>query len=367
MDLYLAVDDKLRKIFSFKERRVSRILTINRFDVNIFRLVDFTPSIYAKSFESHNEFVERLTRKVAKVLRDKKVVLWFSGGKDSLSALITLVKLQEQVNFDLRAYYIHVPYLDGERNIRFAERVAEKLSMDIVFTGISKEKMLDLLKSFGMPFRGFRWCTYHTKVKLMRQIKRKEKADFEVTSERIFESLKRYKGLLDYIKKDTYISGGQFKPVYHLTLPDIKTIMLENNLVHPDYLMGCTRVSCSLCPYRTIMELKKTYRDIEDPGLIDQIISENYRKYYGNIPYEDYITEALWRFSPKQALVVLELKKLVSSYVEELSMGMLDATIGESWRINNAPTIDYNMMREKILNSDYNYGVLNLNDYGLYF
>lgn len=310
----------------------NRIMIVNDSYIELPYILDATPSVFGRTFSDFESYLQFLAKNIGSKIKSRKVVVWFSGGKDSTASLIVLLGLQRYVDFHLEAYYMHVPLLDGERNLRFVDVISRRLNIEISIESIGRHKMKDLLEYFGIPYRGFRWCTYHSKIKPMRKIKRIRSFDYEVSSERIFESYKRFSSLLEYARRKMFISGKQLKPTYLFTIMDVVDIVKKRNVVHPDYLAGCSRVSCSICPYRTIFELKKTMDDLEDPGLIDNALRKTYlARYKDMVDFEEYMVYALWRFSPRIADKILALKKLVRESEQCLRSGDVHRMISSIW------------------------------------
>ncbi len=328
-DIFFMTKDRAVRINELVQKQGIQIGD-NKLDV--WMVIDSTPGVFGRTINDLDEYAKNLAKYVGRKIGGRKIVVWFSGGKDSTATLVVLLKLLEYINFHIEVFYIHVPYLDGERNIRFAEEAAKKLSVDLHIESMPRDVMLDLLRERGLPFRGYRWCTYHSKIKVMRGIKKRLRADYEVSSERVFESVKRLKSLREYAKQEMFISGSQFKPTYLLTILDVADICRRNDVIHPDYLLGCSRVSCSLCPYRTILEADMTSSDVEDPGTIDITIREEYRRWYRATSYDDFIHYRLWRFSPSIAPIILLLKKaLEGSQYQYMKMDVVRNMVSWMW------------------------------------
>ena len=284
--------------------------------IYIYALLDPSPTLYGYVAYDIDEYVSFLREKVSKKLNGKKVLLSFSGGKDSIASLAVLLKLQEYVSFKLFIVYSYVSYLEAVRNDRFIDEVEKKLSLDIVRVETPRETMRRILLDTGLPFRGYRWCTY-LKIKPIRAFRRRNGIDFEISNERLFETSKRFKSLVTYARQKIFISGGRFKPIYPLALLDVVKICRDRNLVHPDYLEGFSRVSCALCPYRMLYEVKDGIKDVEDPGLIEKALKIGYEKFYqGKVSWEDYMEYELWRFHPDRAKLFIALREFLSEQIK---------------------------------------------------
>ncbi|MHA1617374.1 MAG: phosphoadenosine phosphosulfate reductase domain-containing protein [Candidatus Njordarchaeales archaeon] len=313
-----------------------RYLVVDDRKLWIARLLDPAPTLYGYVAYNLDAYVDFLASKVREKLRYKKVLLSFSGGKDSIASLVVLLKLQEHIPFDLFVVYSYVPYLESLRNDRFIDYIERKLNIDIERVEAPRDIMKRVLFDSGLPFRGYRWCTY-LKIKPIRKLKREKRIDFEVSNERLFEASKRFKSLLSYARQGIFISGGQFKPMYPLTILDVIKLNREINLVHPDYLNGCSRISCALCPYRMIYEIKEGYKDVEDPGVIEKALQIGYEKFYkARIDWDTYLEHELWRFHPEQAeLLSRIIKKLKKrEYEEKISEETIRELISNPWMVD---------------------------------
>jgi len=269
------------------------------------------PYIHARSVTSLDEYAEWLARLVGREIRGKRVLLGFSGGKDSLAALLVLLRLQEYVGFRLHVMYIHIPFLEAPRNIEFVERVSRRLGVSIDFVEAPRRDMKALLKWKGMPRRGYRYCTMY-KAKPMRQVLKEDPRAIEVIGDRLTESPKRFERLSKAAAARAVLSGRKFRPTYMLSLLDIVSMVRGSGLIHPAYLEGAPRVACDLCPYRVLYELHQL-PDLEDPELIEKVLRKTWQKWYNWTSYEEFREQHLWRFPAKLAKPILYAKKLVRS------------------------------------------------------
>mgnify|MGYP003872552665 CR=1 FL=1 len=299
------------------------LIKIKEFSIPIYRFI--APSVAFPCYVAYDldEYVKFLLEHVKNKIRNKRILLSHSGGKDSTVSLIILLELKKYVNFDFTVTYSHVPFLESERHMRFVERVSQKLGIEIEMLEAPRDIFKKSLKEMGLPYRGFRWCTY-LKIKPVKQRKKELKADFEVVGDRISEGFKRFSSLVQYALQRTFISGKQFRPVYLLTLLDIIKIVRERDLVHPDYLRGMTRISCDLCPYRPVYEINELFHEVEDPGFIEQILREEYKRLYSGIAsFEDYMTYALWRYHPDQARTIMKIRKNFNEHLDAYEKALL--------------------------------------------
>ncbi len=281
------------------------------------------PYIHAYTVEDAEEQAERLARLVGRDLRGRRVVLGFSGGKDSLAALLVLLRLRERIPFRLDVMYIHVPYLESPRNTRFVEEVSRRLGVDIEIVEPPRKKMRSYLLWRGLPRRGDRWCTFF-KVKPMREYKKRHRGALEVVADRLTEAPKRLEKLAAPASRHEYISGRKFRPTYLLTLLDVVRIVRRAGLIHPAYLDGLPRVACTLCPFKALHEFT-VVEELEDPGFIEAVLRKEHRKWYQEIPFEDFVEQRLWRYPRREALQVYRAKKLLEELAEREGLPEMSA------------------------------------------
>ena len=259
-----------------------------------------------------------LDREIGDQVEGRRVLVNFSGGKDSTAVLAVLSKLAEKRRLKVTAIYSHVPFIEPEENLDFAEKAAEKLGAEFVAVEADRRIFEKRLREEGLPYRGWRWCTY-LKLKPIKKYRKEVKPDYSADGDRMAEAFKRYKRLVSMSpKKPRIISGTRIKPIYILTLADIARLVRETGLIHPDYLQGFPRVACHLCPYITPHELELVSLDrLEDPGLVEEALRATHRRDYSDIPWEDFVERALWRHHPRPARIILEASRLLEKNSQE--------------------------------------------------
>jgi len=314
-DIFLWIDSDIAlNVNSFI---INDVLRINDSSLYISSWLESVPYLNVKTFNDIDDIANFIAKHSRKYLEGKTVVLGYSGGKDSTAALILITKLMEYLNIKLKVMYVYMPYIESTRNLKFVEYVSRRLSIDIEIVEPKRRYVRKMLKWLGLPRRGNRWCTYF-KVRPIRKVVRGNPKVIEAVADRLFESPKRALRLIRRLKDGFIASERKFTPVEFMPITDIMFIVKKWGLVHPAYKDGLPRVSCTLCPYRTLYEFN-VVETLEDPGLIDEVLLKEHRKsyVYSKIPFEDFVSDGLWRFKPNTALRLYKLKNELRNYLGE--------------------------------------------------
>ncbi|RLE54657.1 MAG: hypothetical protein DRJ40_10495 [Thermoprotei archaeon] len=315
-ELYLWLDDLGIEVLELVKNRV---LKLGDYVVDREQWFEYTTPTPYSIVPDLDSYVRYLQQFVGKHIEGKTLLLSYSGGKDSTAALIILLKLQELVRFRLHVCYVHIPYLEPKINVDYVMEIGKRLGIDIEVLEPPRWIVRKYLMKEGLPYRRSRWCTY-LKVRPLRSIRKVIGADFEVTGDRLLECRKRFKRLMALLERSTFISGKEFRPIYPLTIVDIVKICRESTgIVHPQYLRGFSRVSCTYCPYRSTYEvLISSVDEVEDPGLIDSVLRMSYEKWYRDyVDFSDFIRYGLWRYVPKVAKMFSLLRDSIRKEIEK--------------------------------------------------
>ena len=277
-------------------------------------------------------------------LRNKKVLLAYSGGKDSTAALLVAYKLAEELDFKLKVIYVYMPFLESPKNIKFVESVSKRLNLDVEIDIVNPPKWIikKYLFEYGLPYRRFRWCTY-LKTRPMREYRKQYNIDFIVIGDRLWETVKRLKRLASLVFKRNLVKRREVYLIAQLTILDISTIVKEANIIHSDYLADATRVSCVFCPYKACFEFKLDLGDVEDPGLIDSVLRFEWRKWYKRyVDYKSFLEFNLWRYVPRVARMFCKAKNYLMRIVDREGLERLtvDDVVKKHralWTVNNIP------------------------------
>ena len=334
---YLCLDGT--RCFKINDYIRNETLVVNDHKISLRIILDTSPTLHGYVAYDFDEYIRYLSKLVKDSIVDKKIVLSYSGGKDSTAALITLIELQNYIPFKIYPIYVHMPFLESPENLNYISEIGDKLGVEIKVLEADREYMRQKLLTFGMPIRGYRWCTYQ-KIKAYRKIKKRIKADLEVIGDRISETYKRFKTLIQYAIQRKFIIGKQFKPTFLFTILDVIKIVRDYKLIHPDYLEGNWRVSCSLCPYRIAPEIKIKSLDIEDPEFISKVLYETYNKHYNAmLSFKDFVELSIWRYAPERAKILLKIREnmLKQSSIEYIEFRTINDWLKSIW-VNKLPS-----------------------------
>ncbi len=290
-------------------------VVISSESIGIKSLCSFVAPPYGCSWCSLEDAARDVEAFVRPIIERRNVLLCYSGGKDSTLALLLLNHLLDRFDFKLRLVYVYVPLLDDPNNPRIAATLASRLGFDLEVIEAKRRDVKSYMRWRGLPRLGNRWCTQFK----TRPIKRlaKQLDAVVVVADRATESPKRCRKLFRAIASST-AAHARIRKLYLIakaTLIDVIKIVSEHGLTHPLYLRGVTRVSCALCPFKSIYEYIVAKQSIEDEGLVLSVLKREYRKAYSRfVPEDTFLRCLLWRFSPQRAKAIYKLQSFVSKY-----------------------------------------------------
>ena len=205
-----------------------------------------------------------------------------------------------------------MPFLDSESKVDEAVKMANSVGVDLIVLEADKSIIKKRILEEGYPHRGFRWCTFQ-KIKPIRHFKKKHNIHYEVINDRAFETFKRLMSLAEYAKQKIFMSGKKFRPIFPLTFLDVLKINRDFKLIHKNYLEGYTRVSCTLCPYRTILEIDyDEVNSIKEVPHSFQILQDEYSRFYADLVDFDYFVKyGIWRYGEYQTKEILALRRFL--------------------------------------------------------
>ncbi|NPA97199.1 MAG: phosphoadenosine phosphosulfate reductase family protein [Crenarchaeota archaeon] len=274
-------------------------------------------------FSSLDEAVDYVAGIIGDKIRGKRIAVSFSGGKDSVALTAVLKEVCDRVGCEIYVIYIHMPFIEPRRFAEEAMRIGKKLGVDVVYGEPPRRLVKMYLVREGLPYRRARWCTYLKTRKLKNIAVNELGCDYIAVGDRIWENLKRFSRLAPVVIRRKLSVKKLLYPIAPATLCDVVNMATSLSAIHVAYREGCIRVSCLLCPYKSIVELSSYSidKELEDPGLVYSVLKMEWRRWYSDrgIEYSEFAEEALWRFVPSVAKLFLNVKKAVGREDSEYS------------------------------------------------
>ncbi|MHA1341689.1 MAG: phosphoadenosine phosphosulfate reductase domain-containing protein [Promethearchaeota archaeon] len=247
-------------------------------------------------------FIKKSIKKIG-----KKVLVSYSGGKDSLCVLLLVYKTIER-NFNI---LFADTGLELPEVIENTKKVAKILKMEdnLVIRSAGKDTAATfwkLIETFGPPSRDFRFCCHTLKAKqIISYLEEYGKGDKVLCflGQRRYESFGRAQEKMIYINSfiPLQIAATPIKNwcamdvwLFLLFYPHIIDGKKEEIPINPLYFKGFERLGCYLCPASSLATLSKM-QEIH-PTLINKWNDwlKNYSRKF-NYPKE-WLNFGLWRF-----------------------------------------------------------------------
>ncbi len=227
---------------------------------------------YRETYELNREYIDERIRKIRKVVEyfekkhNRKGILSFSGGKDSLLAL-SLLCIAES-NMDV--VHVHIEHGDPQGLEEYVDYIENKLGVKIVRLYSTWDLVEKYLKFLNMPTRGFRWCTPLLKfTKILKYIKDKYGFDRVVSyvGSRKSETIKRSLRPATYIDSEAGLLTHAVCYKFPKLLEYLYLWYDAKVRLFTDYMIGIERLSCIVCPFKSCLEIKlcerRYYEDFE--------------------------------------------------------------------------------------------------------
>ncbi|AEM37877.1 phosphoadenosine phosphosulfate reductase [Pyrolobus fumarii 1A] len=238
------------------------------------------------AYKANLGHIEMLIEKVRRVVEwlegrlGKRGVLGLSGGKDSLLALHLLV----EAGSNAQAFYSHIEHGDPPHIPSLVERTASRLGVKVVIHENEWEYVKRMTDAFGMPVRGYRWCTQVFKIAPLMSYLRRLGRDSIVsyTGSRSYETLRRGLKPATYVDVEhgVLVHAVPYKWPRFLEMLALRYYFRAE--VPPDYDQGFERISCVMCPNKSVYELR----------LAERLYPDDF------VAWRPYIEDASRRISP---------------------------------------------------------------------
>ncbi len=327
--VYLWVRDKAVDITQFVK---GYKLELHNISIDLSRWVELGIALTCRIAPDIETYAAMAREWGLDVINGAKLVIAFSGGKDSSVNCLVLRKLSDSLNLDLRVVYVHMPFLEPEAYIDEANRIASRIGLDIEVLEPHRNVVLRYLKEQGLPYRRMRWCTY-LKTWPMRRYMKSVGARYVAIGDRMWETFKRFRRLLPLVERRKLVRKRTVYVVCPLTLLDVVSACRSMEAVHRGYLEGFSRVSCLYCPYKSAYELRlRPSYSVEDPGLIEDMLRLEWRRWYREyVAWQDFVDEHLWRYTPRTASMFVSIKSVVDRLADKYGLEMRCASDFAEW------------------------------------
>jgi len=154
--------------------------------------------LHSEEYQTVRDQLSMPKSDVKKIITSKRSFVLFSGGIDSLGTLMYLKELAEEVNRDLTAVYVDTTAGLSE-NKKYVRKVCRYLDVKLEIVS-PKTDYFTLVKRWGIPSHGYRWCC--------RELKIKPIADF-------LRRIKEPKAVFDGIRAQESNTRRQYVPIWY--------------------------------------------------------------------------------------------------------------------------------------------------------
>jgi len=211
--------------------------------------------------KTNSEFVREDVARSIKFLKnlskdyvsDKRIILSFSGGKDSMATLLICKNAIEDFYILFNDTGIELP-----KTLEYTYRVVDEFDFKLILASAG-DKFFKSLKTFGPPARDYRWCCKVIKLgPIAKVIKEKfgNNTVLSIVGQRKYESLARARS--PRVWRNKWLPNLVItSPILDWTALEVWIYLLMNKVkVNPLYLKGFDRLGCWLCPASELAELE---------------------------------------------------------------------------------------------------------------
>ncbi len=217
---------------------------------------------WRRVYEANLGYIEVLvekTRRAARWLEEglgRRGLLAFSGGKDSVLAAMIL----DEVGSRFEMVYTHIEHGDPEKVRGYVEEVASRLGVRLHVIEHRWERVREHLDSFGMPCRGYRWCTQVFKLRPQIQLASRLYGGVDrvvnYTGSRMYETPRRSVKPPTHVDVSTGVVAHSVPYKWPRLLEYLALAYRYRVRLLDDYEQGFERISCVACPHKSLYELR---------------------------------------------------------------------------------------------------------------
>jgi len=185
----------------------------------------------------------RFIKKTARLHRDKKILVSFSGGKDSTVTSYLVNKALRNVTLIFSNTGIEFP-----ETVKFVRNFAKRMNFELIELRPPRD-FFDLCEELGPPSRMMRWCCFTQKsAPINEYYATLDKSVLSFDGIRKVESKSRAK--FERIRKNTkIIKQYSAYPIFDWTDFEVWLYVLWRDIpINPLYFYGFSRIGCWVCP-----------------------------------------------------------------------------------------------------------------------
>jgi len=194
---------------------------------------------------------------VRRFLGEKRFTVLFSGGKDSLAALLWVLDNVEHDDWNI--LYVEVTGNTHPLCNQYVHQVCRQLGIQDKLKHVKREDLdfFEALRKWGTPIIGkYRWCLYQFKLKLVE----KHAYGVQVLGIRKEDSSRRRN--IGFINVSRLTKTVCVQPVFDWTRNQVVKYIREHGLdINPCYRIYGHSGNCMFCPYHDKKSIILTLRD----------------------------------------------------------------------------------------------------------
>ncbi|RLF19376.1 MAG: hypothetical protein DRJ68_06035 [Thermoprotei archaeon] len=214
-------------------------------------------SSWSKAVEANKRHLEaeerRATSFIARAVKGSEVFVSFSGGKDSLVALLLTIKAIGD-----KPMLFNDTGIEAPATVEHVWDVANRLGLELILAS-AEDAFWRSLPSLGPPARDYRWCCKVCKlVPIARAVKSRFKGEvYSILGQRKYESFARLRAPM--IERSKWIpSLLGVSPIRDWSALHVWLYLMSEKLdTNPLYKEGFDRIGCWLCPACELAEFER--------------------------------------------------------------------------------------------------------------
>lgn len=250
---------QLRNFFVYAEgEKIANVkFSSGDWDIKIYKHEEVKATKPEKLAKANICHVERLAQLAKELIRkfgsQNKIVVSFSGGKDSIVTLDLTLKVKEAP-----VVFINTQ-LEYPETVEHTRNVAEKWNLEY-HEPVPRTNFYEALDILGPPSRSYRWCCKTQKLAPLGLFLKDYGFPMRIVGMRMWEALARMH--MKTLSVNTWVPHSTvLHPILQWTGLDVWAyIWLHKLPINPLYEEGLIRVGCFMCPFASQRRYEITRR-----------------------------------------------------------------------------------------------------------